>query len=76
LENEPDLIEMMRVLGDDPFKIRGELSCPELIQLEETTGSENPEAPPPQIRSPGEISAQPEITRIVERMSIQNPFSI
>jgi hypothetical protein len=44
------------------------------MQLEEITGSENPEVPPPQIRSPGEISTQPEIARTSGRTSVPNPL--
>jgi hypothetical protein len=56
LKNDLDLIEITRILVDDPVKSRGELSGLEPMQLEEITRSENPEVPPPQIRSLGEIS--------------------
>jgi hypothetical protein len=63
LQNDPDLVEMSRTPVDDPIKIRGDLSGLKPIQLEEITGLENPEVPPPQIRSPGGISTQTEIVR-------------
>jgi hypothetical protein len=74
LKNDPDLIEMMRIPIDDPIKIQGEPSILELMQLEEITGSENPEVPPPQIISPGEISTQLEIERTSGRKSVPNPL--
>jgi hypothetical protein len=74
LKNDPDLIEMMRIPTDDPIESRGEPSGLEPMQLEEITGSENPEVPPPQIRSPGEISTQPEIARTSGRTSVPNPL--
>jgi hypothetical protein len=52
LHNDPDIVEMSRIPVDDPIKSRGEPSGLEPIQLEEITGSENHEVPPPQIRSP------------------------
>jgi hypothetical protein len=45
-----------------------------MMQLEEITGLENTEVPPPQIRSPGQISTQPEIMRTSGRTSVPNPF--
>ena len=42
------------------------------MKLEEITGSENPEVPPPQIRSLGEISTQPEIERTSGRIGVPN----
>jgi hypothetical protein len=47
LQNDFDLIEMMRIPIDDPIKIQGEPSGLNSMQLEEITGSENPKAPPP-----------------------------
>jgi hypothetical protein len=74
LQNDLDLIEMSRILVDDPIKRRGEPSGLEPIQLEEIIGPENHEVPPPQIRSPGGISTQPEIARTPERISVPNPL--
>jgi hypothetical protein len=65
---------MSRIPTDDPIKSRGEPSGLEPIQLEEITGPENPEVPPPQIRSPGGISTQPEIARTPGRTSVPNPL--
>jgi hypothetical protein len=74
LQNDPDLVEMSRIPTDDPIKSRGEPSGLEPIQLEEITGPENLEFPPPQIRSPGGISTQPEIARTPGRKSVPNPL--
>jgi hypothetical protein len=56
LQNDLDLIEMMRVPFDNPIARRGEPSGSEPIQLEGITGTKTPEIPPPQIGSPGGIS--------------------
>jgi hypothetical protein len=74
LKNEPDLIEMLSIPTDDPIERRGELSGLEPIQLEEITRTENPKVPPPQIRSLGGISTQPEIVRTPRRTSVPNPL--
>jgi hypothetical protein len=74
LKNDPDLIEMTRILVDVPIEIRGELSGLEPMQLEEITRSENPEVPPSQIISLGEMSTQPEIARTSGRIGVPNPL--
>jgi hypothetical protein len=74
LQNEPGLIDMLRIPTDDPIKIRGEPSGLDPIQLEEITGPENPKVPTPQIRSLGGISTQPEIARTLGRTSVSNPL--
>ena len=65
---------MVRVPAHDPVESRGELSGPNPIHIEETTGSNNPEAPPPQVGSPGEVSARPKMARKSGRTSIPNPL--
>jgi hypothetical protein len=47
---------MMRVPTDNPIKSWGGPSDPESIQIEETTGLDNPEASTPKVRSTGEVS--------------------
>jgi hypothetical protein len=47
LQNDLDLIEMMRVPFDNPIARRGETSGSEPIQLEGITGTKTPEIPPP-----------------------------
>jgi len=47
LENDPQLIEMMRIPSDDPITIEEELNGSGSTQLEETTGMENPRVPSP-----------------------------
>jgi len=74
LQHDLDLVEMTRVPVHDPVEIQGELSGLEPIQIEETTGSNNLEAPPPQVGSPGEVSAQPKMARKSGRTSIPNPL--
>jgi hypothetical protein len=74
LHNDPDLVEMSRILTDDPIERRGEPSGLEPIQLKKITELENLEVPPPQIRSPGGISTQPEIARTPGRISVPNPL--
>jgi hypothetical protein len=74
LKNNPDMIEMISIPIDDPIKIRGEPIGLEPMQLEEITGLENPEVPPSQIRSPGEISTQPKIMGTLGRTCVPNPL--
>jgi hypothetical protein len=74
LQNDPDLVDMSRIPIDDPITSRGERSGLEPIQLEEIIGPENPEVPSPQIRAPGGISTQPEISRKPGRKSVPNPL--
>jgi hypothetical protein len=57
LQNDPDLIEMRRVPVDNPIERWGGPSNPELIQIEETTRSYNPEVSMPKVGSPGDVSA-------------------
>jgi hypothetical protein len=64
----------MSIPTDDPIESQGKPSGLELMQLEEITGSENPEVPPSQIISPGEISTHPEIARTSWRTGIPNPL--
>jgi hypothetical protein len=42
LENDPNLIEMMRVLVNNPIEIQGEISGSELIQLKGIPEPKNP----------------------------------
>jgi hypothetical protein len=65
---------MSRIPVDDPIASRGEPSGLDPIQLEEITRPENLEVPSPQIRSPGGISTQPEISRTLGRTSVPNPL--
>jgi len=65
---------MMKILVDNPIESRREPSNLETMLFEENIGSENPEFPPPQIRSPGDISTQPEIARKLGRKSVPNPL--
>jgi hypothetical protein len=44
------------------------------MHLKEINESENPEVPPPQIKSPGEISTQPQISRTLGRTSVPSPL--
>jgi hypothetical protein len=50
LENNPELVEMMRITLVDPITIREELNGSESTQLDETSGLENPRVPSPQAR--------------------------
>ena len=45
LENDPQLIEMMRITLVEPITIKEEINFLDSIQLEETTGLENPRVP-------------------------------
>jgi hypothetical protein len=65
---------MARVPADNPIKIRGGPSDPEPIQIEETIESDNLETSTPQVRSPGEVSAQPGIERTLGREISPNPI--
>jgi hypothetical protein len=65
---------MMRILVDNPIESRGGPSDPEPIQIEETTGSDNPEASTPWVESPGEVSSHPKIARTSGRESTPNPL--
>jgi hypothetical protein len=65
---------MVRFRAYDPVKIQGEPSGPDLIQIKETTGSDNPESQPPQDGSLGEVLVHPEIVRTSGRTSIPNPM--
>jgi hypothetical protein len=74
LQNDLDLIEMMRIPIDNAIKIRGEPSGLESIQLEEITGLENLRVPSPEIRSPGIMLTQPEVSRMPGGTSVPNPL--
>jgi hypothetical protein len=74
LQNDHDLVDISRILIDDPITIRGDPSVLEPIQLEEITELENPKVPSKRIISPGGISTQPEISRTPGRTSVPNPF--
>jgi hypothetical protein len=72
LQNEPDLVEMMRVPANNPIEIWGGPSDPDSIHIEENTESDNPEALTPQIRSSGEVSAHRETMQTSGRTSTPN----
>jgi len=65
---------MTRVPIENPVTRRADPSGSEPIQLEGITVPENPEIPPPHIRSPWGISTQPEISRTQGRTSVPNPL--
>jgi hypothetical protein len=74
LQNDPDLVEMMRVPANNPIESWGGPSDPEPIQIEESTGLDNPEASTPHVGSPREVLAQPETMRTLGRTSTKNPM--
>jgi hypothetical protein len=74
LENDPQIIEMMRIPLDDPITIREEPNGSESIQLEEITGLENPRVPSPQIRSSVTIPTQFESPRTPGETGVPNPL--
>jgi hypothetical protein len=47
LENDPQLVEMMRLTPIDPITIKEEINVSKSTQLEETTGLENLRVPSP-----------------------------
>jgi hypothetical protein len=63
LENDLEIIEMMRIPLDNPSTIRGDPSGLESIELEEITSPKNPRVPSPHIRSSGTIPNQIEVSR-------------
>jgi hypothetical protein len=65
---------MKRVPANNPDESRASQSGPELIQIDEIIGLDNPEVTMPQERSPGDISAQPKIERTSGRESAPNPL--
>jgi hypothetical protein len=74
LENDPQIIEMMRIPLDDPITIREETNGSESIRLEEITSLENPRVSLPQIRSSMTIPIQFEIPRTPGETSVPNPL--
>jgi hypothetical protein len=74
LQDDPDLIGMTRAPTDNPDESRVGPSGPELIQIDEIVGLDNPEVTMPQAGSPGDVSAQPEIVRTSGRESAPNPL--
>jgi hypothetical protein len=56
------------------MKARVGPSGPELIEIDEIVGLDNPEITTPQVGSPGDVSAQPEIVGTSGRTSTQNPL--
>jgi hypothetical protein len=74
LQNDLDLIDMMRIPMENPITGRGEPNDLEPIQLEEITGQENPRVPSPQIRSLGTTPAQLEVSRTPGGTSVPNPI--
>jgi hypothetical protein len=74
MKDDPDLIGMIGAPTDNPYESRVGLSGPELIEIDEITGSDNPEITTPQAESPGDVSAQLEIVGISGRTSAPNPL--
>jgi hypothetical protein len=74
LENDIELVEMMRIPSKNPITIRGEPSGLDSIQLEEITDMEKPRAPSPRIRSSGTIPTQPEVSRMSGETGVPNPL--
>jgi hypothetical protein len=66
---------MTRVPADNLIKIRGGPSDPESIQIEDITGLDNLEVSMPQVRSPGDVSAQPKIARKSGREKCTKPLT-
>jgi hypothetical protein len=65
---------MMRIPTDNPITRRGEPSGLESIQLEEITSTEKLRVPSPQIKSPGTILTQPEVSRMLGGTCVPNPL--
>jgi hypothetical protein len=74
LQNNLDLVEMLRIPMYDPITSGGESSGLEPIQIEEITAPKNSRVPSPQIRSPGTISTQPEVSRTLGGTGVPNPL--
>jgi hypothetical protein len=64
---------MTRAPADNPDEIRVGPSGPELIQIDEIVGLDNPEVTMPQAGSPGDVSTQPEIARTSGEKVHQTP---
>jgi hypothetical protein len=65
---------MKRVSTDNPIKSQEGPSDPEPIQIEETTGLDNPKVSTPQVRSLGDALSHPKIVRTSGRESAPNPL--
>jgi hypothetical protein len=74
LQDDPDLIGMTGSPADNPDEIQVGPSGPELIEIDEIVGLDNPEITTPQARSPGDVSAQSEIVGTSGRESAPNPL--
>jgi hypothetical protein len=76
LENDLQLIEMMRIPPDDSITIREEINGLESTKLEETVGLENPRVPSPQARSSVTIPTQYEVPRMPSETGVPDPLFV
>jgi hypothetical protein len=74
LQDDPQFIEMKGSPVDDPDESRVGPSTLELIEIDETVGLDNPEITTPQVGSPGDVSAQPEVVGTSGKTSSPNPL--
>jgi hypothetical protein len=74
LQDDPNLIAMTGSPVDNPDESQTGPSGPELINIDEITGLDNPEITTPQAGSPGDVSAQLETVRASGRESAPNPL--
>jgi hypothetical protein len=74
LQDDLDLIGMIGSPTDNPDEIWVGPSGPELIEIDEIVGLDNPEITMPQAGSPGDVSAQPKIVGTSGRTSAPNPL--
>jgi hypothetical protein len=66
---------MTRLPVDNPDESQIGPSGPELIDVDEITGLDDPEFTTPPTRSPTSVSTQPEIVTTSGRESVTNPLS-
>jgi hypothetical protein len=74
LQVDPDLTGMTGSLADNPDEIQVIPSDPELIDIDEIVGLDNPEVTTPQVESPGGVSSQLEAVGASQGESAPNPL--
>jgi hypothetical protein len=75
LQDDPDIVETMGSLTDNPGVSQAGPSNPEFIYLDEITWLDDLEFTTPLVGSPTSVLAQPDIVKSSQRTGVMNPLS-